>query len=141
MLKKKINFRKVEKRVIDGRVKKLRLEALNIEHGILARTLKGKDMKLKSFKPYSSSYKKLKASKGADSKVNLTGVTRKVKGRTVQGGLMLQAISNKRIRNGLRFYFNASAETKKAFWNQRKRKFFGVDKQQIKYLKKKLGKL
>lgn len=130
MLKKKINFRKVRKVVIGGRVEKLVKEGLNIETGIINRTLKGKDVKGSSFEAYTPEYAAYKKSKGRGKKVNLT-----------YSGAMLQAISNKRIVNGLRFYFNASAETKKAFWNQRKRKFFGVDKQQIKYLKKKLGKL
>ncbi len=141
MLKKKINFNKVRRVVIDGRVDKLRKEALNLETGIINRTLKGKNMKLKSFKKYTSEYSELKRKAGSASTVNLTGAYRKKGGGYKQGGTMLQAISNKKVRNGLRFYFNASAETKKAFWNQRKRKFFGVDKQQIKYLKKKLGKL
>lgn len=130
MLKKKINFRKVRKVVIDGRVDKLRKEALNIETGIINRTLKGKDVKMASFKSYSKEYADYKQSKGRGKTVNLTYT-----------GAMLQAISNKKILNGIRFYFNASAETKKAFWNQKKRKFFGVDKQQVKYLKKKMGKL
>lgn len=126
MLKKKIDFRKVRSVVIDGRVNKLRKEGLNIETGIINRTLSGKDAKMKSFKPYSKEYAKAKGSK----KVNLTA-----------SGAMLQAVSNKRIPNGLRFYFNASAETKKATYNQKLRKFFGVDKNQVKYLKEKMRKL
>ena len=50
MLKKKINFRKVEGKVIGGRINKLRLEAMNIVHGIVSRTQRGKDIKLKGFK-------------------------------------------------------------------------------------------
>ena len=125
MLKKKINFNKVRKTVIEGRLDKLKKEALNIETGIINRTQSGKDVKGKGFKKYSSAYAKKKGGK-----VNLTDT-----------GAMLQAISNKNIPNGVRFYFNASAETKKASWNQKLRKFFGVDKEQIKYLKKKMSKL
>lgn len=130
MLKKKINFRKVRRVIVDGRIDKLRKEALNIETGIITRTQKGKDVKQSSFKPYSRQYSRYKQKKGRGKEVNLSYT-----------GAMLQAISSKKITNGLRFYFNASAETKKAFWNQKKRKFFGVDKLQIKYLKKKMGKL
>ncbi len=127
MLKKKIDFRKVKHVIVDGRLDKLKKEALNIETGIITRTQQGKDVKGSSFKPYSKAYKK---AKGKGSKVTLTDT-----------GAMLHAISNKKITNGIRFYFNASSETKKASWNNKLRKFFGVDKQQIKYLKNKMGKL
>ena len=125
MLKKKINFNKVRTTVIKGRLDKLKKEALNIETGIINRTQSGKDVKGKGFKKYSTAYAKKKGGT-----VNLTDT-----------GAMLQAISNKNIPNGVRFYFNASAETNKAAFNQKLRKFFGVDKDQVKYLKKKLGKL
>ena len=125
MLKKKINFRRVNRIIVDKRVDKLREEGLNIETGIINRTQSGKDVKRNAFKKYSASYQKKKGGK-----VNLTAT-----------GAMLHAISSKNIKNGLRFYFNASSETKKASWNQKLRKFFGVDKTQVKYLKKVLGKL
>ena len=126
MLKKKINFKKVKRVVIGGSVKRLREEALNIETGIQWRTQSGKDMNLRAFKPYSSAYAKRKGSRSVDLTVSNN---------------MLHAISSKKIPNGLRFYFNASSETKKAAHNQKTRKFFGVDKTQIKYLKKQMGKL
>lgn len=125
MLKKKVDFRKVRRVIIDGRLDKLKKEALNIETGIINRTQSGKDVKLSSFKPYSKAYKKIKGGT-----VNLT-----------KTGAMLHAISNKNIPNGLRFYFNASAETKKASYNQKMRKFFGVDRNQVKYLKAKMSKI
>ena len=53
MLKKKINFRRVEKKVIGDRLEILRKEALNIETGIITRTQKGKDVKGYAFKKYS----------------------------------------------------------------------------------------
>ncbi len=90
MLKKKINFNKVRKVVIDDRLVKLRKEGLNIETGIINRTLKGKDIKNSSFKPYSKDYADYKQSKGKGKTVNLTNT-----------GAMLQAISNKKIPNGI----------------------------------------
>ncbi len=141
MLKKKINFNKVRRVVIDDRLVKLRKEGLNIETGIINRTLKGKDIKGVSFKKYSREYAKLKQEAGSDSTVNMTGAYRKKGGGYRQGGNMLQAISSKKIPNGIRFYFNASVETKKAAKNQKLRKFFCTDKSQVKYLKKKMGKL
>ena len=130
MLKKKINFRKVKKRVIDDRVNKLRLEASNIVTGIVNRTLKGKDADLKGMKSYSRDYAKYRQEHGRKGKVNLTYT-----------GAMLGAISSKKIPLGLRFYFNSKSETDKAKWNQKTRKFFGIDKNQRKYLKKQLSKL
>ena len=130
MLKKKINFRKVSSKVIDGRVDKLRLEAKNIEAGIIDRTQKGKDTKLKSMKSYKSDYAKYRQKHGRSKKPNLTYT-----------GNMLNAISSKPIKNGLRFYFSSKSETDKAKWNQKTRRFFGVDKNQIKYLVKRMGKL
>jgi len=133
MLKKRINFNKVKRIVINGRVDKLRKERLNIETGIVKRTLKGKDVKLKRFgtyAPYSKNYENYRKRHGRSSKVNLTYT-----------GAMLGAIIGKNIKDGLRFKFSSSAETKKATWNQKTRRFFGVDKTQIRYLKKVMGKL
>ena len=130
MLKKRINFKRVERKLTTDRVNALRKEAGNIEAGIISRTQGGRDVKGSSFKSYSSDYIKKRSKTGRGSSVNLTYT-----------GAMLQAISHKSITNGLRFYFNASAEMKKAFYNQKTRKFFGTDKKQIKYLKGKLGRL
>lgn len=131
MLKKKINFRKVRGEVVGGRVKRLRLEAMNIVHGIVERTQsKGKDVKLKAFKSYKPDYAKYRSKHGRNRKVNLT-----------YSGRMLGAINSKHIPLGLRFYFASKSETDKAKWNQKTRKFFGIDKLQLKYLKKKLSKL
>ena len=130
MLKKKINFRKVKNKVIDDRVKKLRLEGMNIVAGIVLRTEQGKDMNLRSFKSYSSDYEKYRTKHGRSRKVNLT-----------YNGTMLGAINSKKIPLGLRFYFSSKSETDKAKWNQKTRKFFGIDKQQLKYLKKVLSKI
>lgn len=130
MLKKKINFRKVKGKVIDGRVSRLRLEAMNIVHGIVTRTQRGKDVKLSGFKSYKADYAKYRSKHGRDRKVNLT-----------YSGAMLGAINSKNIPLGLRFYFSSKSETDKAKWNQKTRRFFGVDKTQVKYLKKQLSKL
>ena len=130
MLKKKINFRKVENKVIGGRIKRLRLEALNIVAGIVDRTMKGKDVKLMGMKSYSKDYAKYRQKHGRNKRVNLT-----------YSGAMLGAISTKKIPLGLRFYFSSKSETDKAIWNQKTRKFFGIDKTQRAYLKKKLSKL
>ena len=130
MLKKKINFHKVKRKVVDGRVNRLRLEAMNIVHGIVARTQRGKDVKMKGFKSYKADYAKYRAKHGRDRKVNLT-----------YSGRMLGAINSKHIPLGLRFYFASKSEADKAKWNQKTRKFFGVDKAQLKYLKRQLSKL
>mgnify|MGYP000312307724 CR=1 FL=1 len=127
MLKKKIDFRKVERKVIGGRVNRLRLEAMNIVHGIVSRTQRGKDVKLRGFKSYKADYAKYRAKHGRDKSVNLT-----------YSGRMLGAINSKKIPLGLRFYFASKSETDKATWNQKTRRFFGIDKIQIKYLKKSL---
>ena len=130
MLKKKVNFKKIRRVVVEGRLDKLRLEAMNIVTGIVNRTLSGKDMNLKGFKSYSSDYAKYRSKNGRSKGVNLT-----------YSGAMLGAINSKNIPIGLRFYFAAKSETDKATWNQKTRKFFGVDRNQIKYLKKQLSKL
>ena len=109
---------------------KLRKEAGNIIHGILERTQRGKDVKMKGFKSYKADYAKYRAKHGRDRRVNLT-----------YSGRMLGAINSKHIPLGLRFYFASKSETDKAKWNQKTRKFFGADKAQIKYLKKQLSKL
>ena len=130
MLKKKIDFRKVRRIIIDDRVSDLQKEGGNIVHGIVARTQRGKDMKLKNFKSYKSDYAKYRSKHGRSKTVNLT-----------YSGRMLGAINSKKIPLGLRFYFASKSETDKAKWNQKTRKFFGIDKTQLVYLKKKLSKL
>jgi hypothetical protein len=91
----------------------------DIKGGIKKRTRSGKDVNLSSFKPYEANYKKTGV-------VNLT-IT----------GKMLNSILFKRIRNGVRFYF-PNRENAKAYSNQQKRKFFGVDRVQIKDVKKRM---
>lgn len=125
-LKKKINFLKVKNQVIQGCVDKLYKEGFNIKDGIQQRTLSGKDVNLKSFRPYKPEYAKRKGSNKVDLHVK---------------GHMLSAITFDKKRYGVRFRFNSNAETDKAIGNQRLRYFFGIDKRQIAYLKKKLGKL
>ena len=103
---------------------------MNIVTGIVNRTLGGKDTKLKGFKSYSSDYAKYRTKNGRNKKVNLT-----------YSGKMLGAINSKNIPLGLRFYFSSKSEADKATWNQKTRKFFGIDRNQRKYLKKQLSKL
>lgn len=125
-LKKKINFSNVEKQLIDKREKQLRTLGSEIIVGIIKRTQSGKDKDLKTFKPYSKAYAKSKAK--YSSKVNLT-----------VSGNMLNSIDYKSIKNGLRFYFNANEEKKKAKGNiGYGRKFFGIDKKQKAWIKNKL---
>lgn len=90
-----------------------------VKSGIIKRTKSGVDVNNKSFKPYSKAYRH-------NGKVDLT-----IKGR------MLNSILFKRIRNGIKLYFPAS-ENAKAYANQisYRRKFFGLDRKQIKGLKK-----
>jgi ABC-type phosphate transport system ATPase subunit len=92
--------------------------------GIINRTQSGKDKDKKGFKSYSKNYKK-------SGIVNLT-----------DGGTMLQSIDRKKIKNGVKLYFPNTNEAKKAHGNQVKygRKFFGVDKDQKKIIKQRLGK-
>ena len=135
MLKKKINFKKVRTVLIRGSEKRLKEESLNIIDGIKERTESGKNVKGKTFKKYSTKGKYSYADKRKDAGKRVTPPN------LAWTGHMLEAISAKPIKGGLRFYFNAKAETDKASWNQKTRKFFGISKNQIKYLKKVMGKL
>lgn len=93
--------------------------------GIIKRTQSGKDKNKKAFKPYSKAY-------GKTGKVNLT-----------DKGTMLHSIDRKKIKNGVRLFFGNTKENAKAFGNQVTfgRKFFGLDKDQIKHIKKELSKI
>lgn len=109
------------------RVKKLRLLASEIIVGIIRRTQKGKDVKNRAFKRYSKQYARTKAKRFGSANPNLT-VTQS----------MLNSITSRDIKGGVRlFFFNASENTKAAI-NQKTRKFFGTDKNQMRELKKKL---
>ena len=92
--------------------------------GIINRTQSGKDKNNKGFKGYSKSY-------GKSGTVNLTETNN-----------MLHAIDRKKIKGGIKLYFSNTNEAKKAHGNQVKygRKFFGLDKKQMKLIKRKLGK-
>ncbi len=129
-LTKKIDFGKVSKELTDSRVKKIRLLGNDIVADMHSRTLKGEDVTLGTFKEYSDSYKKQRSKKGRKTKPNLTYT-----------GNMLGGMMSKKIPNGLKFTFTSSSELKKAEWNQKTRKFFGIDKNQKASIKKTLSKL
>jgi len=131
-LKKKIDFRKTKRILVDGSVKRLRAESLNMLSGIESRTLQGRDVQLRSFSKYSKAYRLYRSKHGRTSRVNLTYT-----------GKMLGAMTTSKIVNGLRFKFMSSTETKKAYYNQikNKREFFGIDKKMIIALKKRISKL
>jgi hypothetical protein len=99
--------------------------------GIIKRTQSGRDANMSGFRPYSKGYALEKAKEFGSSRVNLT--------RT---GNMLNSITHKRIRGGVRLYFSAGEELRKADANQNKlgRRFFGLDKKQILFAKDKLKK-
>jgi len=134
-LKKKVNFNRVRKLIIDKRLVKLRKESFNIIDGIEQRTLKGQDYKLRLFDGYSRSYSAFKAKPNKNKKSRGTGVNLTYTGR------MLESMTTKKIKNGLRFTFMSSSELKKAGWNQKTRRFFGTDKKQRARIRKVLSKL
>ena len=92
--------------------------------GIIKRTQSGKDRNKKGFDTYSKNYKKT-------GKVDLTDT-----------GAMLHGIERKKIKDGVKLYFPNRTEARKAYGNQVKygRKFFGLDKDQKKLIKRRLGK-
>lgn len=128
--KKTINFKKLEKKIIDKRESKLKLMGFEIISDIIARTQKGKDIKLKAFVKYTKNYAKEKRHTHGGSKPNLTRKSQ-----------MLNDITFKRIKDGIRFYFKSSQQRAKAHGNQRLRVFFGLDKNQKKKIQKELNKL
>jgi len=127
--KKTINFTKLNNNINKKVLKNLALLGNEIVVDMEKRTQNGKDVNNKIFKPYSASYKKTK-NKTHGSKVNLTA-----------SGKMLNNITWKMVKNGLRFYFSSKAERDKAHSNQKKRKFFGIDRRQKARIVKKLRKL
>lgn len=127
---KKPNFKKIEKRIVNSRIKKLEQLSSEIILGIINRTQKGKNISLQSFKRYTREYAKAKAKAHGSSKPNLT-----------REQSMLNSITSKRLKNGIRIGFGSVSEAKKAQGNQKKRKFFGLDKKQRAWIKKKLSKL
>lgn len=115
------NFNKYKKRLTNIN-DTLHKQSDDIINGIVKRTKSGKDANNNSFKSYSDKYKK----KG---KVDLT-----VKGS------MLNSVKSKKISKGISLYFSSANEQVKAYANQVKygRKFFGLDKKQVKSIKTKL---
>ena len=127
--KKTIDFKKLEKKINDKVNKNLALLGNEVIADLIHRTQSGKDVNNRTFKGYTAAYKKSKK-KSHGSKVNLTA-----------SGNMLNNITWKKIKNGIRIYFSSKQERDKAHGNQRKRKFFGLDRRQKKRIAKKLNKL
>lgn len=129
-IKKMPNFRRLEKKIINDRVKKLELLSSEIIIGIIDRTQSGKDTSLQVFNKYTKKYSQAKKRKYGSSRPNLT-----------RSGDMLNGIGAKSLPRGVRFFFTAKHERDKAAGNMRKRKFFGLDRKQKAWIKKKLSKL
>lgn len=134
-LTKKIDFNKVKKKVINGRQKKLKLEANNIIDEIVNRTLYGKDINNRQFRPYTKAYYRSKKKSHGAKKVNLK-----------RSGDMLDDITWEELKGGelgIKLYFASGSEGQKAYWNYVtfKRKFFGTDRRQEKRIAERLGKL
>ena len=98
---------------------------------IIGRTQSGKDVNNLGFKPYSRLYAMRKQKEFGTATVNLT--------RTQK---MLNSITYKEIPKGLRFYFNASEQSTKAYHNQitNKRKFFGLSDESLQKIRKFISK-
>ena len=95
--------------------------------GIIKRTTNANDKDGKLFKRYTTEYGKRKGTH----KVTL-----------VDKGTMLNSISRKKIKNGVKLYFPNATEARKAYHNHKTygRKFFGIDKKQKEHIKTRLGK-
>lgn len=128
--KKKPDFDKLTKVIINKRVTKLELLASEIIVGLINRTQRGKDVSLRDFKKYTKEYAQQKKKKFGGGRPNLT-----------RSSSMLNSITSKRIKNGLKIRFDSSHEAKKAKGNMKTRKFFGLDRKQKAWIKKKLSKL
>lgn len=124
-VKKKPNMAKYIKAIEGMSDKALPLEIQETIVEIQQRTRKGTDVKGGSFKPYTSKYAKRKVEEYGSADVNLT-----------QTGNMLHSMTYKKITNGVKIFFGATEENKKAYHNQvtNNRTFFGLDKVQHKRL-------
>lgn len=98
---------------------------------IIDRTQSGKDIDGVGFKSYTRLYAIRKQKEFGTATVNLT--------RTQK---MLNSITYKEIPKGLRFYFNASEQSTKAYHNQitNKRKFFGLSNDSLQKIRKFISK-
>ena len=123
--KKKPNFKKYKRRLKNTSNAVYSVTEFIIS-GIVKRTTNAKDKDNKLFKRYTTEYGKQKGTH----KVTLT-----------DKGTMLHSIDSKKIKNGAKLFFVGGKEQAKAFHNHVTygRKFFGLDKDQIKHIKKRLG--
>ena len=127
-VRKKIDFNKINKKWNKIKTDRLQLLGNEIVVNIIRRTQKGKDKYNKPFIKYSAAYKKQKSKGYGSSKPNLT-ITQN----------MLNDITSRNIRNGVRLYFLTSTQLKKAIYNQQNgRKFFGIDPKLKKWIHKKI---
>jgi hypothetical protein len=115
---------------------KKKLKNLNSQMALLSndiisdihtRTSSGLDSKFKPLKRYTTEYAKRKGTH----KVTL-----------VDTGEMLGSMNAKKTKNGLKLYFGSTDANDKAYYQniEQKRKFFKLDKKQMKFIKRELGK-
>lgn len=123
---------------------------------IIDRTQSGKDSKNNFFKPYSKQYaiskykefvRKETISNLIERKSRLYAIRKQKEFGTATVNLtrtqkMLNSITYKEIPKGLRFYFNASEQSTKAYHNQitNKRKFFGLSNESLQKIRKFISK-
>lgn len=126
MLTKKVNFKKYKKRIDSPFTREI---AESLKTGISKRTNSGKDFEGKTFEPYTKRYAAKKGVSRSDVNLHVSGN-------------MTEAIKYDIRGDTLNFSITGS-EGKKAHGNQERygRKFFGIDKKQLKLLEKIIGKV
>lgn len=140
-MKKNFSFKKYEKVIVDNRVKKLQKMANEIINDVIERTKNSKDVNLRPFRRYSTAYGIRKKKQLGVSKPNLYD-TPKAKGEQRSVTHMLDSITFKKIKRGIRVYFISTEQNDKAHGNHYKhgRKFFGTDRRQRARIMKRLSK-
>jgi len=113
---------------LDSTEKNIWLAFTSFKGGIIKRTKSGKDVSFNQFQEYSEKYKIQKLKKKY---VSYSGHP-----NLIMNFNMLGSIARKKIKNGMRMFFNNTTEERKANRHQKglkgmpKRKFFGIDKKQ-----------
>ncbi len=121
---KKPNWKKYIKK-LKGLNSQMALLSNDIISDIHTRTSSGLDSKFKPLKRYTTEYAKRKGTQ----KVTL-----------VVTGEMLGSMDAKKTKKGLKLYFGSTDANDKAYYQQKqKRNFFKLDKKQMKFIKRELG--
>lgn len=128
---KKIDFKKTINEIQNNLKRGLEIAITDEVTEIITRTEQGKEVENRPFEPYVAAYKKYRIKKGRRGTPDLT----------FTGNMLRSITSSVEVTTAKligRIFFSSAKEAEKAGFNQQKRQFFGLSKEQLQRIKQRL---